>query len=141
MIILKSIGFGFLSLIVGNLVSFILGMIVGLVVEPVVEKILSEPVLKKFRYAWHYAWVGFAIGMINSALIYFFKANGWILVVIFVLYLVMFMGRRSKVFVLEELCTGDENQLKKFLIRVETITFISHIIGLYGLWTILLKWS
>jgi uncharacterized membrane protein len=139
MIILKSIGFGFASLIVGNLASFILGTIVGLVVEPVTEKILSEPALRKFRYAWHYAWVGFSVGMINSASVYFFKMNGWILTVIFVFYLVMFMGRRSKNFVLEEICAGDESQLKKYLIRVELITFISYAIGLYGLWTVLLK--
>ena len=141
MIIVKSIIFGILSLIIGSLVGFILTLVVGYAVELILTKYLSEPVLKKFRYIWSHAWIGFTIGMINSALIYFFKINGWILILIFIFYLVIFMGKRNASFVLNSLCASDEKQYKKFLAIEETITFGSHIIGLYGLWTIFTKWN
>lgn len=140
-IIIKSIGFGLLSIIIGNLVAFILSLIVGLAVEPIAGNFLSEPVLKKFRHIWSYAWVGITVGMINSALIYFFKMNGWILILFFIVYLVIFMGKRNTGFVLNEICADDEKQFNKLSRTTETITFVSHIIGLYGLWTIFMKWS
>ena len=110
-------------------------------VQPIAGNFLSEPVLKKFRHIWSYAWVGITVGMINSALIYFFKMNGWILILIFIVYLVIFMGKRNTGFVLHEICAGDEKQFNKLSRSTETITFVSHIIGLYGLWTIFMKWS
>ena len=140
-IIIKSIGFGLISIFVGSLIALVLALLVGFGVEPIADKFLSEPVLKKFRHIWSYAWVGFTVGMINSALIYFFKMNGWILILIFIVYLVIFMGKRNTGFVLHELCAGDEKQFNKLSRTTETITFASHIIGLYGLWTIFMKWS
>jgi len=140
-IIIKSIGFGLVSIFVGNLIALVLALLVGLGLEPIADKFFSEPVLKKFRHIWSYAWVGFTVGMINSALIYFFKMNGWILIPIFIVYLVIFMGKRNTGFVLHELCAGDEKQFNKLSRTTETITFASHIIGLYGLWTIFMKWN
>jgi len=139
MVILKSIGTGILSLVVGNLVALILSLIVGVAVEPIAEKFLSELNLKKFRHIWSYAWVGVTVGMINSSLIFFWKMNGWILTIIFIIYLVFFMGKHGASFVFNELCAGDEIQFKKLSRTKEVITFISHIIGLFGLWTIFIK--
>ncbi len=56
MLIIKSIGFGLLSLIAGNLIALVLGLIVGLAFEPIAEKVLAESSLKKFRHIWSYAW-------------------------------------------------------------------------------------
>ena len=140
MLIIKSIGFGALSIIAGHLIGFVLCLIVGLPVGLIAEKILSEPNLKKFRHIWSYAWVGFTIGIINSSLIFFFKMNGIILILIFIIYLVFFMKHKND-FVFSELCVGDVKQFNKLSRTTETITFISHIIGLYGLWTIFMKWS
>ena len=141
MIFFKSFGFGLLSLIIGKFVAFILSLIVGVAIEPIVDKFFSESVLKKFRYIWSYAWFGFTAGMINSALIYFFKINGWILILIFIIYLIIFMGKRDTDFVFHRLCDRDEKQFYKLSRMTETITFVSHLIGFYGLWTIFMKWS
>ena len=139
-IIIKSIGFGLISIFVGNLIALVLALLVGLGVEPIADKFLSEPILKKFRHIWSYAWIGFTVGMINSSLIFFWRMNGWILTVIFIIYLVFFMGKHSTGFVFSVLCAGDENQFKKLSRTKEIITFISHIIGLFGLWTIFVKY-
>ena len=139
-IIIKSIGFGLVSIIIGNLVAFILSLFFGLAVEPIAEKFLSDPNLKKFRHIWSYAWIGFIVGMINSSFIFFWKMNGWILTIIFIIYLVFFMGKHGAGFVFNELYSGDENQFKKLSRTKEVITFISHIIGLFGLWTIFVKY-
>lgn len=139
-IIVKSIGFGLLSIVVGHLIALVLVLLVGLGVEPIAEKVLAEISLEKFRHVWSYAWVGFTIGIINSSLIFFFKMNGIILILIFIIYLVFFMKHKND-FVFSELCVGDVKQFNKLSRTTETITFISHIIGLYGLWTIFMKWS
>ncbi len=141
MIIVKSIVFGILSIIIGNIVGFILSLIIGLGLEPIAEKNLSEPTLRKFRHIWFYAWTGFTIGVINSSLIYFFKMNGWILLIIFVIYLAFFMERGNDDFVLHELCNGDLKQFNKLSRKRNSFTFLSFIIGLYGLWTIFIMWS
>jgi len=121
MAILKSIGTGILSLIVGNLVALILSLIVGVAVDPIAEKFLSEPNLKKFRHIWSYAWVGFTVGMINSSLIFFWKMNGWIVTIIFIIYLVFFMGKYGDSFVFNVLCAGDEIQFKKLSARKRSL--------------------
>ncbi len=140
MIIVKSIGLGLLSLIVGNLVALILSMIVSVAVEPITKKILSEPSLKKFRHIWSWAWVGVTVGMINSSLIFYFKMNGIILTLIFIIYLVFFMNHKND-FVFSEVCVSDVKQFMKLSRTTEAITFIAHMISLYGLRTIFMKWS
>lgn len=141
MIIVKSIIFGSLSLVVGSWIGIILALAAGYAVELILAKYLSEPVLKKYRYVWGHAWMGFTIGLINSTMIYLFEMNGWILILIFIAYLVIFLGKRNASFVLNSVCANDEKQFKKLLAIDETITFGSHILGLYGLWTIFTKWN
>lgn len=139
-IIIKSIGFGLLSIVVGHLIALVLVLLVGLGVEPIAEKVLAEISLKRFRHVWSYAWVGFTIGIINSSLIFFFNMNGIVLILIFIIYLVFFMKHKND-FVFSELCVGDVKQFRKLSRTTEIITFISHIVGLYGSWTIFMKWS
>lgn len=147
MFIVKSIVFGFLSLIAGNLIGFILFLVVGAPVELVAEKILSAPTLygetsKRFRYISDYAFTGFTIGAIHASLIFFFKVNGAILLLIFIIYLFFFMGRNNRMeFVLDIACNNDIKKFKRLLIISETITFISYMSGIYVLWNIFMKWG
>jgi len=141
MIMVKSIFFGILSLVVGSWIGIIIALVVGYAVETILTKYLSESVLKKYRYIWGHAWMGFTIGIINSTMIYFFKMNGWVLILIFIIYIVIFLGKRNASFVLNSICASNEKQFNKLLAIDETITFGSHILGLYGLWTILTKWN
>lgn len=141
MIIVKSIGLGLLFLIIGQLTGFILSVIVGIPVEAIAKKVLSASKLKRFTIIWGYAWIGFTIGMIYSSLIFFFKINGWILSIIFIIYFSFFLFKKNGAFIFHELCDADVIQYKKLLRTIETITFIVYIFGFYGLWTLLVKWN
>lgn len=136
MLIIKSIIAGLIVIILGNLLAFVLSLLTGLIIEPLLENKMPESSLKKFRHCWSYAWIGLTVGIINSLLIYFYKLNGWILLVIFIVYLVFFMKHKTE-FILFEVCGGDFNQFKKLSRITEIATFICFILGLYGVWTLL----
>jgi len=134
----KSIALGILTVIIGPWIGFILSLLVGLIIDPIAEKNLAELSLKRFRYAWGFAWIGFAVGVLNALSIYFLELNGIVLLVIFLIYLVFFMKHKTQ-FAFHELCNSDSNQFKRISRRTEIVTFLSYLMGLYGLWTVLQK--
>lgn len=138
MTILISIVSGILAIIIGNWIALVFSLILGFAVEPIANKMLSESKIKKARYFWGLGWVGFTVGMINAILVYAFNINGWILFVLFIVYILFVMEKRNESFVLHDVCDSDNIVYYK-LSRVRTIIiFITFSIGFYGLWTILI---
>lgn len=138
MTILISIVSGILAIIIGNWIALVFSLILGFAVEPIANKMLSESKIKKARYFWGLGWVGFTVGMINAILVYAFNINGWILFVLFIVYILFVMEKRNESFVLHDVCDSDNIVYYK-LSRVRTIIiFITFSIGFYCLWTILI---
>ena len=141
MVIVKSIGFGILSVIIGQILGIILSLIVGLIAEPVAEKFLSGLTLKKCRYLWSYIWIGATIGMINALSNFLWGMSTITLSVVFVLYLLFFAVKNNQEYVFTNLCNGETLSLENFLKYLRRITFISYCAALYGSLTILIKFG
>jgi len=137
---LKSMALGVLTVVIGPWIGLVLSLLVGLIIDPLAQKHLAESALRRFRYVWGFAWIGFAIGMMNASSIYFFEVNGIVLLLIFLFYLVFFMKHKTQS-AFYDFCNGDSNQFKRLTRSVEIATFLSYLMGLYGLWTIFQKWS
>ena len=136
MYIVKSLAVGLVIIVISPWIGFALSLLVGLIVDPFVAKIVAESSLKKFRYVWSFVWIGFTFGVLNALSIYFLGADGIILLIFFVIYHVFFMKHKTEV-AYHDLCDGDTKKFKKLSRFIEVATFLSFLIGLYGLWTVL----
>jgi len=137
--IVKAIGVGLLSLPIGQIVGFIFLVSIGIIIELIAEKLISDIYsMRRFRHLLCYAFLGMGIGMMNATGAYFFNFRSWIPAIIFIIYLVVFIPYR-KTLIFTDICEENEVGFKRLLRHTELITFISYIIGLYGLWTIFMK--
>ena len=131
-IILKSIGIGAVTVIVGRWIGLVPMMVAGMIIEPIIAKSLDEWSLRKFRHIHSYVWQGLTIGISNGLLIYFMDLSGWTLLIVFIASVIFFLGDRTE-FVLYDICDGDEEKFRKLSSVTQYTTFVSYLIGVYGI--------
>lgn len=139
-LILKSIGFSFVSVLISPVLSLLIMAIfipISLILKPI-DFFLEKLPLKKIKFIFGHVIIAFSIGISNSFFLQYFKLSDFYIHIIPILYIVLVLPSKSD-FTLCEICENDSGKYLTLLKFIERSTFIFYTLSFYLFLTIFKK--
>lgn len=140
-IILKTIGLSFISVLLSVWLQFIsffiLGGLIYLLFLPFRKYIENRFNIKKVKYLMGNLNIGLSMAIFSSFFLYYFKLSDYFIHLIPVLYIVFLLPCKQNIdFVLYNILDSDHEEYGKYVKTIEVSVFITYAISFYLFLTI-----